>query len=230
MPEGKLIAFEGIDGSGLTTQAGKLRDWFHEQGQRCRLTKEPSEGPIGAIIRLVLQRRLRELAQGNDLEHWLALLFAADRQDHLANVILPTLRKDIHVIIDRYYLSSFAYQGVGVDLGSLRAMNARCRRPDLTILLDVPVEVCNARIESERSRSRWQTDLYDEPKKLEAVRRKFFEAIEQLRLEGEQIQIINGNEPPEAVHASVVAAVRKALARNEGANNRLLLDTASVSV
>lgn len=229
MAEGKFIAFEGIDGSGLTTQAGELRKWFRKQRQRCRLTKEPSEGPIGALIRLVLQGRLREVAQENDFEHWLALLFAADRHDHLANVILPTLRRGIHVVTDRYYLSSFAYQGVAIDLTTLHAMNARCRRPDLTIFLDVPVEVCNARIESDRSDNRWQTDLYDDPEKLTIVRRRFFETIKQLRLEGEQIEIINGNEPPEAVHMSVVTVVGKALAQNERTNSRLLsFDTATV--
>jgi dTMP kinase len=227
MAEGKLVAFEGIDGSGLTTQAHKLASWFRGQGQRCRLTKEPSEGPVGALIRLVVQKRLRELAEENDLDHWLALLFAADRQDHLTNVILPTIRNGIHVITDRYYLSSFAYQGLKVDFGHLGAMNGRCRRPDLTVFLDVPVDVCKDRIDQERSQNRWGTDLYEEPDKLAEVRRKFFEAMDHLKAHGDRIEIVNGNDAPDRVHESVLAAVQKMLAENDAPKSRLLLPDAA---
>jgi dTMP kinase len=223
MVEGKFIALEGIDGSGLTTQAHTLAGWFRGQGQRCRLTKEPSEGPVGALIRLVVQKRLRELAQQDDLDHWLALLFAADRVDHLTNVIVPTIRNGIHVITDRYYLSSFAYQGLKIDFEHLSAMNGRCRRPDLTVFLDVPVEVCKERIDQERSQNRWGTDLYEEPDKLAQVRRRFFEAMDYLKAHGDRIEIVNGNDALDSVHESVVAAVQKMLAENHTPNTRLLL-------
>jgi dTMP kinase len=227
MAEGKLVALEGIDGSGLTTQAHKLANWFRGQGQRCRLTKEPSEGPVGALIRLVVQKRLRELAQENDLDHWLALLFAADRQDHLTNVILPTIRSGIHVITDRYYLSSFAYQGLKVHFDHLSAMNGRCRRPDLTVFLNVPVEVCRDRIDRERSQNRWGTDLYEEPDKLAQVRRKFSEAMDYLKARGDRIEIVNGNDTPDGVQQSVLGAVQKMLQENDAPKSRLLLPHAA---
>jgi len=226
MVEGKFIAFEGIDGSGLTTQAELLRGWFKREQKECRVTKEPSELLVGGLIREALAKRRTSLAEGTDLEHWLALLFAADRQDHLANVILPTLQKGIHVITDRYYLSSFAYQGLDIDLESLRTMNARCRAPDLAIFLDVPVEICKKRIERER----WHTDLYEEATKLQMVREKFFEAIERLTLEGERIEMVNGNDSPQVVHRSVVALVRKLVNRNHAPDVRQLpLDAAARS-
>jgi len=224
MAEGKFIAFEGVDGSGLTTQAELLRAWFKKEQRECRVTKEPSELLIGGLIREVLAKRRTSLAEGADLEHWLALLFAADRQDHLANVILPTLQNGIHVITDRYYLSSFAYQGLHVDLQSLRAMNARCRPPDLAVFLDVPVEICKKRI----VRERWHTDLYEEIDKLQMVREKFLEAIKRLTLEGERIEIINGNDSPQAVHRSVLALVRKLGNKNHAPDSRQLpLDAAA---
>jgi len=226
MVEGKFIAFEGVDGSGLTTQAELLRGWFKREQKECLVTKEPSELLIGGLIKETLAKRRISLAEGTDLEHWLALLFAADRHDHLANVILPTLQKGIHVITDRYYLSSFAYQGLAIDLESLRTMNARCRAPDLAIFLDVPVEICKKRIERER----WHTDLYEEAAKLQMVREKFFEAIERLTLEGERIEMVNGNDSPQAVHRSVVALVRKLVNRNHAADVRQLpLDAAARS-
>jgi dTMP kinase len=223
MTEGKFIAFEGVDGSGLTTQAELLRAWFKKEQKECRVTKEPSELLIGGLIKEVLAKRRISLVQGRDLEHWLGLLFAADRQDHLANVILPTLEKGIHVITDRYYLSSFAYQGLGVELESLRVMNARCRAPDLAIFLNVPVEICKKRIERER----WHTDLYEEVAKLEMVREKFLETIQRLTLEGERIEIVNGNDSPQAVHRSVLALVRKLVNKNHAPDTRQLpLDAA----
>ena len=94
MVEGKFIAFEGVDGSGLTTQAELLRGWFKREQKECLVTKEPSELLIGGLIKETLAKRRISLAEGTDLEHWLALLFAADRHDHLANVILPTLQKE----------------------------------------------------------------------------------------------------------------------------------------
>ncbi len=224
MAEGRFIAFEGVDGSGLTTQAELLRAWFKKEQKECRVTKEPSELLIGGLIREVLAKRRTSLVERGDLEYWLALLFAADRQDHLANVILPALGKGIHVITDRYYLSSFAYQGLEVDLQSLRVINARCPAPDLTVFLDVPVEICKKRIERER----WHTDLYEEAEKLQMVREKFFDTIERLSLEGERIEIVNGNDSPQAVHRSVLGAVRKLVNRNHAPDSRQLpLDAAA---
>ncbi len=222
MTEGRLIVFEGIDGSGLTTQAHLLRDWYQREQRECHLTKEPSEGPTGAQIRLVLSKRLSLGGNESDFEHALALLFAADRMDHLVNLIIPSLSSGINVICDRYLLSSFAYQGISVDMESLRAMNRPCRVPDLTIFLDVPVEISQKRI----ARERWHVDLYEETEKLTQVRAKYLEVINQLRLEGHTIEVVNGNDTPTAVSKAVIQGVRKLYAKNgtSVATNQLSFD------
>lgn len=209
LTQGKLVAFEGIDGSGLTTQARMLQDWFRREGKNCLLTKEPTEGPVGALIRQVIRKHANGPEEERDLDHYFALLFAADRLYHLFTPILPALRSGTHVITDRYYLSSLAYQGLTVDFDSLAAMNARCRAADLTVYLHVPVEACMQRIGEER---RWHPDLYDQSDNLDRVQENFLIMAERLAQGGHRIEIVDGDESPEAVHASVLRAVRKLLA------------------
>lgn len=213
MTEGKLIAFEGIDGSGLTTQAAMLREWFRRHAKNCLLTKEPSEGPVGALIRQIIRKHANGPQHEGDLDHYFALLFAADRLYHLSTLILPALRDGTYVITDRYYLSSLAYQGLTVDFDSLAAMNARYRPADLTIYLHVPVEVCIQRIHAER----WHPDLYEESGKLERVQSSFAEMAGRLALGGHQIEIVEGDQPAEVVHTSVLAAIRKMLGAGQAA-------------
>ena len=120
---------------------------------RCVLTCEPSTGPIGSLIRQVLQRRLFVPdATGPRNFDWstMALLFAADRMDHLDSTVVPALRAGSVVISDRYDLSSLAYQSVTAHNGSdpipwIRQLNAQALRPDLTIVIDVPAEVAEER-------------------------------------------------------------------------------------
>src|SRR5712692_10005996 len=105
---GKLIVFEGLDGSGQTTQAQLLTKWFLEKrNQLAYYTKEPTDGPIGALLKLALNNRL-VCARGSKKpgpldEVTMALFFAADRSDHLNSEIVPKLEDGIHVITDRYY-------------------------------------------------------------------------------------------------------------------------------
>src|SRR5713101_4941427 len=100
MAKGKFIAFEGIDGSGLTTQAELLRKFFDKLNRLSYLTKEPTDGPAGAIIRLALSKRLLSPRNRINASHQdfcdldgatIALLFAADRMDHLVTDIIPKL-------------------------------------------------------------------------------------------------------------------------------------------
>jgi dTMP kinase len=208
MAEGRFIAFEGIDGSGLTTQTTMLREWFRRGGKNCLLTKEPSEGPVGALIKQIIRKHANGPEHEGDLDHYFALLFAADRLYHLSTLILPALRSGTHVVTDRYYLSSLAYQGLTIGFESLAAMNARCRRADLTVYLHVPVDVCIQRIQDER----WHPDLYEERDKLERVQKNFIAMAKRLAVAGDQIEMVRGDQSPEAVHTSVVVAVERVLA------------------
>ncbi len=191
---GLFIAFEGLDGAGTTTQARLLADRLESEGLPVHLTKEPSEGPVGNLISLVLKRRLVAPQAGRPLDPFpddlLALLFAADRIDHLHAEILPKLREGEVVISDRYLLSSYAYQSLGCDLRWVREVNAHAVLPDITFLIDVPAPVCLRRIEKER----WQTELFEGLDKLVVVRKNYLriaaspigEAMRVVRLDGEK--------------------------------------------
>lgn len=191
---GLFIAFEGLDGAGTTTQAKLLADRLESEGVPVHLTKEPSEGPVGNLISLVLKRRLVSPSVGRPLDPFpdelLALLFAADRIDHLHAEILPKLREGAVVISDRYLLSSYAYQSLGCDLKWVREVNAHALLPDITFLIDVPAPVCIRRIES----ARWETELFEGLDKLVVVRKNYLrlaaspigESMNVIRLDGER--------------------------------------------
>jgi dTMP kinase len=144
---GRFIVLEGIDGSGTTTQAQRLVAALQQHGRAALFTCEPSSGPIGKQIRQLLGASGDEASRGWDT---LALLFAADRLDHVAREIRPALAAGTIVICDRYDLSSYAYQSAtalpGTDpLPWLRALNQRAPRPDLTLVLDVDPDIAEQR-------------------------------------------------------------------------------------
>jgi dTMP kinase len=143
---GRFIVLEGIDGSGTTTQAQLLVKALSSSGIQARFTHEPSTGRVG--------RLLRQLLSGEDsvAPTWdaMALLFAADRLEHVANEIAPALSAGITVICDRYDLSSLAYQSATAPTAEavvpwLRSINQRALRPDLTLILDVDPELAELR-------------------------------------------------------------------------------------
>jgi dTMP kinase len=144
-----LIVLEGIDGCGSTTQAELLARRLEARGERVHPTSEPSRGPVGALIREALQRRLvHPVSLAEHVFGWeaMALLFAADRMDHAQGEILPALARAEIVVSDRYDLSSLAYQSVTAPPGVatlpwIRALNQRVPRPDLTLVIDVSAEV-----------------------------------------------------------------------------------------
>lgn len=198
---GIFITVEGLDGSGLTTQADLLRGALEDEGRETFLTKEPSEGPAGSLIRLALAKRL-----GLD-EETMALLFAADRTDHLHTEILPRLRSGFVVICDRYYLSTYAYQAIDLEIDWLKAINSRAMRPDLTIFLDVPPEVCERRMKKQR----WHVELYEEVSVLTEVRANYLRAVKELQMRGESIEVVDGNVPIRDVHKAIQKVVRRYL-------------------
>lgn len=142
---GRFIVLEGIDGSGTTTQAQRLVDRLRAEGKRARYTREPSDGPLGVLIRQILTGRV--VAPGGRPVDGaaVALLFAADRVDHLASEIEPLLADGVHVVSDRYLVSSLAYQGTELDPDWVATINVRAWPPDLTVYLDVSPEVASER-------------------------------------------------------------------------------------
>ena len=143
---GLFVALEGGEGAGKSTQARLLGAWLEEQGREVVLTREPGATPAG--------RRIRELlldpATGGLAPRAEALLYAADRAQHVATVVLPALRRGAVVVTDRYVDSSLAYQGAGrqlerEDVARLSRWATQNLRPDLTVLLDVDPSVGLAR-------------------------------------------------------------------------------------
>jgi dTMP kinase len=152
---GRFIVLEGIDGSGTTTQAARLVAELGRRGVPAMATCEPTAGPVGKFIRSALKGELRAETGAPHALPWssMALLFAADRLDHVESVIAPALRDGTTVVCDRYVLSSLAYQSTTSPEGEaavpwIRALNSHALRADLTIVLDVADDVARTRRES----------------------------------------------------------------------------------
>jgi dTMP kinase len=151
---GRFVVIEGIDGAGTTTQSALLASRIRKTGLGVRTTREPSDGPIGTLIRQVLTGRV--VVPGGLAPGWatMALLFAADRMDHVEAEIEPFIASGGIIISDRYDASSLAYQSVVSGRSSseavewIRAINAHALRPDLTIVIDLPADVAAVRRES----------------------------------------------------------------------------------
>lgn len=145
MSKPRFIVLEGIDGSGTTTQLGLLEKHLIARGRRVLATREPSQGPIGRLLREILLGGHRR-ADGSPVDGLaMALLFAADRRDHLSREIEPALAAGFDVVSDRYLLSSLAYQAQEAERDWVATLARAVRRPDLTLLLDLPIEVAAAR-------------------------------------------------------------------------------------
>jgi dTMP kinase len=140
-----FIVLEGIDGSGTTTQLGLLERHLQGRGRRVHITREPSTGPIGRLLREILLGGHKS-PTGEPVDGLaMALLFAADRRDHLTREIAPALAAGADVVSDRYLLSSLAYQAQEAERDWVAGLARDVRVPDLTLLLDLPVEIAAAR-------------------------------------------------------------------------------------
>jgi dTMP kinase len=208
---GKFITFEGLDGSGKSTQLSRLAEVLTSQGYRVVTTREPGGTPVGERVRsILLDSRTADLSPWSEL----ALMFAA-RAQHIEQVILPALRRGCFVLCDRFTDSSEAYQGGGRQLGSkpvLELHRILCRglQPELTILMDTEVDFSVA-----RARRRNRSQAADESRfELESrefyqrVRRKYLEIA---RREAARVVRIDAQRDIETVHAEIIQIVRRRL-------------------
>jgi len=197
--KGKFLVLEGVDGSGISTQAARLQSWLQEKtGTKVLLTKEPSDGPVGMLIRQALTGRV----QGFDSET-LALLFAADRIDHLAHRVLPAVRNGHHVVCDRYLLSSLAYQGQTLTQQWIKEINAKAIEPDLTLFIRVDPGITLSRI----SNNRFQVDLFERENILREVLHNYDRLISEQMAKGGNIVEIDGSRPLEEVTQNIRSTV-----------------------
>lgn len=198
----RLIVLEGLDGAGTTTQARRLVDHLNARGGTAHLTREPSDGPIGQLIRQMLtgQHAIEHQAIAQST---FGLLFAADRLDHLQREVEVKLAAGATVVSDRWYHSSLAYQGTGADRDWITTLNARARKPDLTIFLQVRPEVAAAR----RVKAGRIQELFEDMRMQEEVAAGYKATISELCALGERIETIDGEAAPDAVFGAILALV-----------------------
>jgi dTMP kinase len=213
---GKFIVLEGIDGAGTTTQLGVLRDHFRREGRKAFFTHEPSDGPVGMLIRLALQKRLvganydlhdpadaRPAGPADFDAEALALLFAADRADHVAAQVLPNLEAGRDVVCDRYLLSTLAYQGQHADLEWLIEINRPAIVPDLTLFLDVPPGEAEERMRG----SRWKKEIFETLEQQRRIRSRYLELIQRHLPVVGRVEVLDASRPAAEVSTGLLALV-----------------------
>jgi dTMP kinase len=192
---GKFICIEGVDGSGKTTQAKRLVRNLRGKDYDAVYTTEPSTGKIGALIRgFVLSRKNRVPIA---LE---ALLFAADRVDHVQTEVEPLLKQGKIVVCDRYLFSSLAYQGAaGLDLLWMDCINKFALKPDLTLFVDVSPDVAISRLKRKKS-------VMETLQNLAKVREIYLDLAQQQRMVS-----LDGNKTVNEIAEDILKTVLKEL-------------------
>ncbi len=198
---GKFIVFEGLDGSGHSTQAGKLIDFLNDTRQKTKfghtgaqITKEPTPNLIGGLISSQLHHDWKSS------QECLQLLFCADRAHHLEKEIIPLLERGVIVVCDRYFFSTIAYGSLDIEERSwLLDLNKNFLLPDATILIKVSPKMCMERI----YKNRYGVELFEKEESLAKV----WENYEKLSKEFENVSIVNGEKPMEQIHQEVTEII-----------------------
>ncbi len=196
-----LIAIEGIDGAGKTTISRFLRDELEKRGFSVVLLKEPTDGEYG--------RKIKEAEKRFEPEEELKL-FLLDRKENVEKNVLPALKDGKVVIMDRYYISSMAYQGArGLDMDEIRRMNEEVApKPDLVVILDVSPQEGLRRIGKRGDRT-----IFEEESYLAEVRENFLKIGEMWSETTRDVKIINAERELEEVKKDVLDAVLRVLSR-----------------
>ena len=195
----QFIVFEGLDGSGTSTQASMLEKALLADGRKVMLTSEPSPGPVGNMIRQAFKGRIKFQADQEKFDRQMAYLFAADRYDHLYNDIdgvIPMMARGMTVISTRYYFSSFAYHCSQAEhWGLVHRLNQDFPAPDLLVYLRNPVD------ESVRRLSNRPTlDSYETAEKLTVVAQNYERIFSEFI--GRKI-VLNATQSANEIHKSI---------------------------
>ncbi|RYH53414.1 MAG: dTMP kinase [Alcaligenaceae bacterium] len=195
----QFIVFEGLDGSGTSTQASMLEKALLADGRKVMLTSEPSPGPVGNMIRQAFKGRIKFQADQEKFDRQMAYLFAADRYDHLYNDIdgvIPMMTRGMTVISTRYYFSSFAYHCSQAEHWELvHRLNQDFPAPDLLVYLRNPVD------ESVRRLSNRPTlDSYETAEKLTVVAQNYERIFAEFI--GRKI-VLNATQGANEIHKSI---------------------------
>lgn len=195
--KGKLVSIEGPDGCGKSTQAKLLARWLRSRGHKVIITDEPTNGVIGRVIKRVLRGELRVPVAVE------ALMFAADRVQHVTNLIAPAVRAGKVVLNERYVSSSLVYQSArGLSMSWIRSINRYAPKPDLAILIDVPADVALTRIKSSRKLDEFERDMRLQKR----VRRNYLRIAKR-----EGLKVVDGARSRDEVQAEIRKLVGAAL-------------------
>ncbi len=190
-----FIVLEGIDGSGTTTQLKLLSGRLSREGRKHSATWEPTDGPVGSLLRSILAGDVRAHPST------VALLYAADRNEHVhageTGILARTSRGEL-VICDRYLFSSLAYQSVDSGFDFVFSLNRTFPLPQCLLFLDTPVEVCQGRL-SRRGRA----ELFDGLTFQSRVRENYLNVMETFRGSGMVISAIDGNRSEQVIHEEI---------------------------
>ena len=198
---GLFVVFEGIDGTGKSTQLRLLAENMREKGFAVVPTREPTDGLFGKKIRELFVNR-ETVSREQELE-----LFIADRHEHVQKVIEPALAEGCMVICDRYYLSTVAYQGANdMDIASIMAKNSDFPVPDLAVIIEIDPAESIYRITNHRNENPNSFEKEEYLRKVAAI----FAAMR-----FPYIKKINGADSIENIHQQVVKAVENTLSRKK---------------
>ncbi|MDR2558134.1 MAG: dTMP kinase [Oscillospiraceae bacterium] len=203
MKKSLFIVFEGLDGSGKTTQMNALyKHLTKEKNIKCRQEREPGESLPGALARSAVKKKTKFEPQT------MALLFAADRYEHIVNDIQPYLDEGVHVLCDRYVFSNFAYQGLELDFETIYEVNKAAMEllmPDVIIFIDTDPAETLARI----GKSRVGNELFD--KQGVAVRENFYKAFDYLKEKNliKNLLTVKGSQSEEAVTSEIISYIER---------------------
>ncbi len=197
---GLLIVIEGIDGTGKSSQVKLLVQNLIDGGASALGDREPSDGPFGKILRQSMTEG--RLEPEKELE-----LFYKDRQQHVNDVITPALNNGSHVVLDRYYFSTMAYQGAnGFNIEKIRKENeAFAPTPDLLFILDLDIETAMKRIGARGDTA----NEFEQRESLEFCRNVFLSVKDEA-----YAHILDASQAIEVIHAQIIAVVRSALNYN----------------
>jgi len=195
---GQFIVFEGLDGSGTTTQSALLLKYLKRKNKKAYLTGEPTSSLIGGLIKSQIAGEWKSSPE------CLQLLFTADRAHHLEKEIIPLLKKGINVICTRYLLSTLAYGNLDIkDEKWLMGINKKFILPNITFLLKVSPKTCIQRIKKER----FHKELFEKEEKLKGVYKNYLKFAKKpalSKVEGfENIYIIDGEKPIKKVFEEI---------------------------
>ena len=197
----RFITLDGIDGAGKSTNLAVMKAWFEKHQLPVLFTREPGGTPAGEALREILLNPATQVSLRTE-----TLLMFAARQQHLETVILPALKNGTHVVSDRFTDATFAYQGGGrgvplQDIATLEHWVQGDFRPDLTLLLDVPLEVSMARISQTREKDRFEQEAAE-----------FFNRVREVYLQRaakqpERYAVIDSSQSLDAVKTQIETAL-----------------------